>query len=129
MGEKEEDYWSFEKTCHLNEFKNIYFKIKFSWLSSRLSLEYVDAYTLQRGWYHYLTLIAQRLGCSPKAWATGVLSQVKSYQRHKKWYLMFPCLTSRKSGHYQLDTKLHLMMKIQIWSSKKYSEPLHCHYY
>ena len=27
------------------------------------------------------------------AWETGVQSQVKSYQRLKKWYLMPPCLT------------------------------------
>ena len=26
-------------------------------------------------------------------WETGVQSQVESYQRPKKWYLMLPCLT------------------------------------
>ena len=26
-------------------------------------------------------------------WKTGVQSQVESYQRLKKWYLMPPCLT------------------------------------
>ena len=29
----------------------------------------------------------------PMAWETGVQSQVESYQRLKKWYLMPPCLT------------------------------------
>ena len=31
--------------------------------------------------------------CSPMVWVTGVQSQVKSYLRLKKWYLMLPCLT------------------------------------
>ena len=31
--------------------------------------------------------------CSPMAWETGVQSQVESYQRLKKWYLMLPYLT------------------------------------
>ena len=30
---------------------------------------------------------------SPMAWETWVQSQVESYQRLKKWYLMPPCLT------------------------------------
>ena len=33
------------------------------------------------------------LECSPMIRDTGVQSQVKSYQRLKKWYLMPPCLT------------------------------------
>ena len=37
--------------------------------------------------------LAQWLVCSPMAWETRVQSQVKSYQRLKKWYLMPPCLT------------------------------------
>ena len=37
--------------------------------------------------------MAQRLECSPMARETWVQSQVKSYQRLKKWYLMPPCLT------------------------------------
>ena len=36
----------------------------------------------------------QKLGlCSPIVQETGVQSQVESYQRLKKWYLMPPCLT------------------------------------
>ena len=31
--------------------------------------------------------------CSQMVWKTGVQSQVESYQRLKKWYLMLPCLT------------------------------------
>ena len=31
--------------------------------------------------------------CLPIAWETSVQSQVKSYQRLKKWYLILPCLT------------------------------------
>ena len=31
--------------------------------------------------------------CSPMVRETGVQSQVESYQRFKKWYLMPPCLT------------------------------------
>ena len=31
--------------------------------------------------------------CSPMAWETGVQSQVKSYQRLKKWYLISPYFT------------------------------------
>ena len=33
------------------------------------------------------------LECSPMARETWVQSQVESYQRLKKWYLMLPCLT------------------------------------
>ena len=35
----------------------------------------------------------KRLECSPLARETWVQSQVESYQRLKKWYLMRPCLT------------------------------------
>ena len=38
-------------------------------------------------------LLAKRLECSPMARKTWVQSQVESYQRLKKWYLMLPCLT------------------------------------
>ena len=31
--------------------------------------------------------------CSPKACQTGIQSQVKSYQRLKKWYLILPYFT------------------------------------
>ena len=37
--------------------------------------------------------LAKRLECSPMARETWVQSQVESYQRLKKWYLMPPCLT------------------------------------
>ena len=37
--------------------------------------------------------LAWQLECSPIARKTGIQSQVESYQRHKKWYLMLPCLT------------------------------------
>ena len=30
--------------------------------------------------------------CLPMGWETGVQSQVESYQRLKKWYLILPCL-------------------------------------
>ena len=36
---------------------------------------------------------SKRLECSPIARETWVQSQVESYQRLKKWYLMPPCLT------------------------------------
>ena len=42
--------------------------------------------------YLYRTL-AKGLECSPMARETWVQSQVESYQRLKKWYLMPPCLT------------------------------------
>ena len=37
--------------------------------------------------------LAYWLECSPMADETGVQSQVESYKRLKKWYLMPPCLT------------------------------------
>ena len=37
--------------------------------------------------------VLYRLECSPMARETWVQSQVESYQRLKKWYLMPPCLT------------------------------------
>ena len=37
--------------------------------------------------------MAEWVECSPMVWETGVQSQVKSYQKLKKWYLMPPCLT------------------------------------
>ena len=38
-------------------------------------------------------LIGLVVECSPIAWETGVQSQVETYQRLKKWYLIPPCLT------------------------------------
>ena len=38
-------------------------------------------------------LLVRWLACSQMAKQTGVQSQVESYQRLKKWYLMPPCLT------------------------------------
>ena len=44
--------------------------------------------------YIYITgTLAQRLECSPMARETWVQSQVESYQRLQKWYLIPPCLT------------------------------------
>ena len=40
-----------------------------------------------------LHLLHKRLECSPMAWEAWVQSQVESYQRIDKWYLMPPCLT------------------------------------
>ena len=36
--------------------------------------------------------LAKWVECSPMVQETWVLSQVESYQRHKKWYLILPCL-------------------------------------
>ena len=46
-------------------------------------------------WVHFMFVrtLAKRLECSPMARETWVQSQVESYQRLKKWYLMPPCLT------------------------------------
>ena len=41
----------------------------------------------------FIDLLSERLECSPMTQETGVQSQVQSYQRLKKWYLMSPCLT------------------------------------
>ena len=41
----------------------------------------------------YVRTLAKWLECSPMARETWVQSQVESYQRLKKWYLMPPCLT------------------------------------
>ena len=41
----------------------------------------------------YIWYIHKWLECLPMAQATGVQSQVESYQRLKKWYLMPPCLS------------------------------------
>ena len=44
---------------------------------------------------HYLILMiyTQWVECSPIVQETRVQSYAKSYQKHKKWYLMPPCLT------------------------------------
>ncbi len=41
----------------------------------------------------FVSLCTCVLECSPKVWETGVQSQVESYQRLKKRYLISPCLT------------------------------------
>ena len=33
-------------------------------------------------------VLAKWVECSPMVWETGVQSQVESYQRLKKWYMM-----------------------------------------
>ena len=38
-------------------------------------------------------VFAKCIKCLPMAWETAVQSQVESYQRLKKWYLIPPCLT------------------------------------
>ena len=43
--------------------------------------------------YHLTGSLAQWVECSPMVRERGVQSQVESYQRLKKWYLMPPCLT------------------------------------
>ena len=35
-------------------------------------------------------LMHKNLGCLPMVWETRVQSQIESYQRFKKWYLMLP---------------------------------------
>ena len=50
--------------------------------------------------YKYRTL-AERLECSPLARETWIHSQIETYQRLKKWYLMPPCLTQ----HYKVQIK------------------------
>ena len=43
--------------------------------------------------YHFLkSLVALWVVCSPMVWETWVQSQVASYQRLLKWYLIPPCL-------------------------------------
>ena len=42
---------------------------------------------------YYRLIISACIECSPIARETWVQSQVESYQRLKKWYLMPPCLT------------------------------------
>ena len=58
------DFVFFEKHANLNSYKNNLYRI-----------------------------LAERLECSPVARETWVRSQIESYQRLKKWYLMPPCLT------------------------------------
>ena len=65
------------------------FDIKFSDIIQIICIQLYDFK------YSYLIIIwfVKWLESSPMAWETGVQSQVKSYQRLKKWYLMPPCLT------------------------------------
>ena len=44
-------------------------------------------------WYRKLQQSGCRTHHIANGWETRVQSQVKSYQRLKKWYLMLPCLT------------------------------------
>ena len=44
-------------------------------------------------WSTALKSLAYRVECLPMAQETGVQSQVESYQRLKKWYLILPRLT------------------------------------
>ena len=70
------------------------------WFASSLS-RYVLISTLYN---YYLRIIfvtgplAKWVECSPIVWKTRVQSQIESYQRLKKWYLMPPCLTLRIIG-------------------------------
>ena len=41
----------------------------------------------------YIYIYKEWVECSPVIQETGVQSQVESYQKLKKWYLMPPCLT------------------------------------
>ena len=43
--------------------------------------------------------IGQWVECSPMAQETGVQSQVNSYQKLKKWYLISLCLTQYYKVH------------------------------
>ena len=65
----------------------------------------VSEFELQSRWFsHFRTLIQRKIWtplyrpvglvveCSPMARKTRVQSPVESYQRLKKWYLIFPCL-------------------------------------
>ena len=43
--------------------------------------------------YYIYIIHIQWVECSPRVWETRVQSQVSSYQRLLKWYLIPPCLT------------------------------------
>ena len=43
--------------------------------------------------WNHLNCVQRKIECSPMVRETGVQSQVVSYQRLKKWYLITPCLT------------------------------------
>ena len=43
--------------------------------------------------YHFFYFTGPLVKCWSMVWETGVQSQVESYQRLKKWYLVPPCLT------------------------------------
>ena len=59
---------------------------------------------LQRRIYNH-QVTTGRGECSPMARETRVQSQVESYQRLKKWYLMIPCLTLSIIKRYGLRVK------------------------
>ena len=59
----------------------------------RIIISYLKPYnSVQTNDYHWIE-INPWVECLPMVWKTRVQSQVKSYQRLKKWYLMPPCLT------------------------------------
>ena len=78
----------------------IYF-FQFLWVASTIStglFKEATVYILIRKIWLPLTQVFMALyfawlECSPMARETWVQSQVESYQRLKKWYLMAPCLT------------------------------------
>ena len=45
--------------------------------------------------YIYIYWLNEYVDCSPMVQETGVRSQVESYRRLKKWYLILPCLALR----------------------------------
>ena len=56
--------------------------VKLDWLVGCFVLQHINPFWVMAWW----------LECSPMAWETWVQSQVESYERLKKWYLMPPCL-------------------------------------
>ena len=64
--------------------------------------------TFKQKFYKASVLLAWWLECSPRAQETWVQSQVESYQRLQKWYLMPPCLT---------------LSIIRYWSRVKWRNP------
>ena len=91
-----------------------YSRVKLGWIQSFPSPKLVAPSRLKNSYFYkgpYVTkmpclpsmrlfiafnLVHQSIGlveCSPKALETRIQSQVESYQRLKKWYLIPPCLT------------------------------------
>ena len=71
-------------------------KLSFPWIISYRNDFYQHVFTqplphgqdVTQGYF-----LSRESKCSPMVRETGVQSQVESYQRLKKWYLMSPCLT------------------------------------